>query len=35
MTGAPDILRQIERVVPTLTKTEAQIQSAERHALAR
>jgi uncharacterized NAD(P)/FAD-binding protein YdhS len=34
MTGAPDILRQIERVVPTLTNAKAPIQSAELHTFA-
>jgi hypothetical protein len=34
MTGAPDILRQIERVVPTFTNAKAPIQSNELHTLA-
>jgi uncharacterized NAD(P)/FAD-binding protein YdhS len=34
MSGAPDILRQIERVIPILTKAKAPIQSAGLQALA-
>jgi uncharacterized NAD(P)/FAD-binding protein YdhS len=34
MTGAPDILRQIERVVPTVTNANAPVQPAELHTFA-
>jgi hypothetical protein len=34
MTGAPDILRQIERVIPILTEMETPIQSDGLSALA-
>ena len=34
MSGAPDILRQIERVVPTVTNASAPVRPAELHSLA-